>query len=53
MPHIVLFTDSDSIAELNSLLHRAYVHLGAMGRNYTAVDQTPEGTENRIRDGKC
>jgi GNAT superfamily N-acetyltransferase len=44
---------SDSIAALTSLLHRAYARLGAMGLNYTAVDQTPQVTEQRIRGGRC
>lgn len=45
--------DSDSIHELTSLLHRAYARLGAMGLNYTAVDQTPEVTATRIDGGFC
>ena len=47
------FQESDSITELTSLLHRAYARLGAMGLNYTAVDQTPEVTAKRIRGGNC
>lgn len=31
----------DSIEELTYLLHRAYARLGAVGLNYTAVDQVP------------
>lgn len=45
--------DSDSIAELTSLLHRAYARLGKMGLNYTAVDQSSEVTAQRIRGGNC
>jgi hypothetical protein len=30
---------NDSFEELTGLLHRAYASLGAMGFNYTAVDQ--------------
>jgi GNAT superfamily N-acetyltransferase len=47
------FEESDSIVELTSLLHRAYVRLGDMGLNYTAVDQAPEVTAKRIRGGNC
>ena len=53
MPHIRPFEESDSIAELTALLHRAYARLGNMGLNYTAVDQTPEVTARRIRGGNC
>lgn len=45
--------ESDSINELTALLHRAYARLGEMGLNYTAVDQSPEVTANRIRGGHC
>ncbi|MDM4768560.1 GNAT family N-acetyltransferase [Pelomonas sp. SE-A7] len=45
--------ESDSILGLTLLLHRAYARLGAMGLNYTAVDQAPEVTEKRIRGGNC
>jgi GNAT superfamily N-acetyltransferase len=48
-----LFEESDSIDELTLLLHRAYASLGKMGLNYTAVDQTPQVTAKRIRDGNC
>jgi GNAT superfamily N-acetyltransferase len=51
--HIRHFQESDSITELTALLHRAYARLGAMGLNYTAVDQTPEVTAKRIRGGNC
>jgi len=44
---------SDSIDALTDLLHRAYAQLGAMGLNYTAVNQTLEVTADRIRDGVC
>lgn len=44
---------SDSIDELTALLHRAYARLGAMGLNYTAVDQTAEVTRKRIQGGHC
>ena len=44
---------SDSIGELTSLLHRAYARLGAMGLNYTAVDQSPDVTARRLGSGTC
>ena len=53
MLRIRQFQDSDSIVELTALLHLAYARLGAMGMNFTAVDQTPEVTANRIRGGTC
>jgi GNAT superfamily N-acetyltransferase len=43
----------DSIKELTALLHRSYAALGAMGLNYTAVDQTPEVTRRRNSGGLC
>ena len=43
----------DSIEELTALLHRSYAVLGAMGLNYTAVDQTAEVTRRRIDGGRC
>lgn len=39
--------------ELTDLLHRAYGTLGAMGFNYTAVDQPVERTRQRASDGEC
>jgi GNAT superfamily N-acetyltransferase len=47
------FEESDSIQDLTTLLHRAYAHLGNMGLNYTAVDQSPEMTAQRIQGGNC
>lgn len=44
---------ADSLADLTSLLHRAYARLAAMGLNYTAADQTPEVTAQRIAGGQC
>jgi GNAT superfamily N-acetyltransferase len=44
---------TDSLIELTDLLHRAYASLGAMGLNYTAVDQTPDITAQRIAGGQC
>jgi hypothetical protein len=44
MPTIRTFAPNDSLIELTQLLHRAYANLGALGLNYTAVDQTPEDT---------
>jgi GNAT superfamily N-acetyltransferase len=43
----------DSIESLTSLLHRAYARLGAMGLNFTAVDQSVETTRERIAAGQC
>jgi GNAT superfamily N-acetyltransferase len=43
----------DSIDELTALLHRSYAPLGAMGLNYTAVDQTTDVTRSRIGEGIC
>ncbi len=43
----------DSLLELTNLLHRAYARLGAMGLNYTAVDQCPDVTAKRIAGGLC
>jgi GNAT superfamily N-acetyltransferase len=43
----------DSLEDLTALLHRAYTRLGAMGLNYTAVDQPVEVTARRIAHGQC
>jgi GNAT superfamily N-acetyltransferase len=43
----------DSLEELTGLLHRAYGALGAMGFNYTAVDQPVDRTRERASDGEC
>jgi predicted N-acetyltransferase YhbS len=43
----------DSIEALTALLQRSYAALGAMGLNYTAVDQTPEVTRRRNAGGLC
>ncbi|WP_280151041.1 GNAT family N-acetyltransferase [Piscinibacter sp. XHJ-5] len=53
MPSIRLLQPSDSLVELTTLLHRAYASLARMGLNYTAVDQTPETTAQRIQGGTC
>lgn len=45
--------ESDSIADLTALLHRAYARLASMGLNYTAADQTAEITAKRIQGGSC
>ncbi len=44
-PHRVVrrFEDADA-EDLTELLHAACAELGAMGLNYTAVDQDPETT---------
>lgn len=49
--HVRAVMPSDDIDALTSLLHRAYAGLGAMGFNYTAVDQTPEVTRKRLAKG--
>jgi len=43
----------DSLAALTDLLHRAYAELGAMGFNFTAVDQSEAVTARRIRGREC
>jgi GNAT superfamily N-acetyltransferase len=48
-----LLAATDSVVELTALLHRAYARLGAMGLNYTAVDQTPDVTAKRLGSGTC
>ncbi|MCE9620046.1 MAG: GNAT family N-acetyltransferase [Planctomycetes bacterium] len=53
MPVIRTICETDSIDELTELLHRAYARLGDMGLNYTAVNQTPEVTRDRIRNATC
>ncbi len=46
-------TPDDSITALTALLHAAYASLGAIGLNYTAVDQSDEVTLRRIAGGEC
>ena len=46
-------TSEDSVAEITSLLHAAYARLGALGFNYTAVDQSEDITRERLKDGDC
>lgn len=41
------------MAELTALVHRAYAPLGAMGLNYTAVDQPESVTQRRVERGHC
>lgn len=43
----------DSIVALTGVLHRAYARLGRMGLNYTAVDQPPQVTAERVSGGQC
>ena len=45
--------EGDSIADLTVLLHASYAQLGAVGFNYTAVDQSEDVTRNRIKNGEC
>jgi GNAT superfamily N-acetyltransferase len=42
---------TDSLDALTALLHRAYAPLGAMGLNYTAVDQGVDVTARRLAGG--
>lgn len=53
-PHHVrrFFEDADA-EDLTELLHAAYAELGAMGLNYTAVDQDSTTTLTRARGGQC
>ncbi|MEO5771291.1 MAG: GNAT family N-acetyltransferase [Burkholderiaceae bacterium] len=44
---------TDSLESLTALLHRAYSRLGAMGLNFTAVDQTVDATQRRVASGQC
>ena len=53
IPDIRVLSGSDSLEALTSLLNRAYAGLGAMGLNYTAVDQSVEVTTQRARLGTC
>jgi GNAT superfamily N-acetyltransferase len=43
---------SDSLDELTALLHCAYAPLGALGFNYTAVDQDTATTQRRLANGE-
>lgn len=43
----------DDVQALTRLLHRAYAPLGAMGLNFTAVDQSAEVTQQRLHQGQC
>lgn len=45
--------ESDSIADLTALLHRAYAGLAEMGLRFMATHQSPEVTAARIADGQC
>jgi GNAT superfamily N-acetyltransferase len=53
MLNIRPLTDTDSLEQLTQLLHRSYERLGAMGLNYTAVDQSVDTTAARIQGGHC
>lgn len=50
---IRVLSHQDSIVALTQLLHQAYAGLGAMGLNYTAVDQSNEVTAQRVSKGTC
>ncbi len=47
------FGPTDSIPAMTGLLHAAYARLGAMGFNYTAVDQSEDVTRKRNSRGDC
>ena len=53
MLHIRPLQPDDSLAALTALLHRAYARLGALGLNYTAVDQDEASTARRVAGGHC
>ncbi len=53
MLQIRLLGSDDSLHALTALLHRAYARLGAMGLNYTAVDQDEATTARRVAGGHC
>jgi GNAT superfamily N-acetyltransferase len=53
MLHIRPLQSTDSLEQLTALLHRGYARLGAMGLNFTAVDQTVEVTAERIQGSHC
>lgn len=55
MPQLTIrrIDDRDSIEELTGLLHRSFARLGAMGLNYTAVDQSVDETRRRVARGEC
>ena len=52
-PEIRPLAPGDSLEELTRLLHTAYAELGAMGLNFTAVDQPVEVTRKRLKEGVC
>lgn len=45
--------ETDALADLTALLHRAYAELGAQGLRFTAVDQSEDKTRERIAKGRC
>lgn len=47
-----LFSPGDA-EPLTALLHSAYAELGALGLNYTAVDQNAQTTLQRASAGRC
>lgn len=44
---------TDDLIELTELVHAAYAPLGALGLNYTGVDQSPEVTADRLAAGEA
>ena len=47
------FAETDSIAKLTELLHRAYAELGEQRLRFTAVDQSESKTRERVAKGRC
>jgi GNAT superfamily N-acetyltransferase len=47
------FGPADSLEELTRLLHAAYARLGAMGLNFTCVDQPVATTQRCVDSGAC
>lgn len=46
------FAPTDDIGAVTAMLHRAYARLGAMGLNFTAVDQNDDTTRERLASGE-
>lgn len=53
VPLIQPIQPTDSLAELTSLLHRAYAPLAARGLHFLAANQDEARTGRRISRGEC
>jgi GNAT superfamily N-acetyltransferase len=53
MPVIRRLRETDSLAELTEMLHRAYAGLAAAGMRYLASHQTETVTATRVSSGEC